>query len=411
MQFIGSLSCDKTVRRLIKKAANRFFADGDLPLMEKKNCVSLPATKSSMQEYYQLERFADREEFHARLQTYLNADAVEVEWDSGAGDRGQLKRIILINPQAAADILSEELPWVVAEKAIQDLKDVVKEGLPPIDHITEAWRKGKSSGGIPAERGHQFVDSLRVIDAAQRLVKEGKDVLLRRLSATLFGDTKRIEALSRQISFILGEQNELEEDDVFSRLGLVKHPQPMLLSGSSIYSVQLQEMLIPLAYPYLGFRPDTVYGLQNTDASIRRILTIENLASFNEAAEDRSRPSDLLLVYVAGNPTPSLLAAYNRILQSIKPSIVMHWGDIDLGGFRIAARLADSVRKVDHQLKLWQMNPLQVAPEKEVETDTKKIEAILKICQRYGWNEEFEGVSLHPAFQEQEFLAWVPPRA
>ncbi len=405
----GADACDESMRRLINKAARAVFADGELEPSVEKISVSLPATNSSLREYYRLERFADREEYHARLQIYSNAKAIKVDWDLGAGERGQLSRVTLLDPKAVVSILGEELPWEVASQAIERIAVVAKEGLPNVDHIIDAWRLGKAPAGVRAERANQLVDSMKIIDAAQKLSEGGKDVLLRRLSARLFSDSKRIEALSRQLAFLLGESADDEVDDVFARLGLVKHPQPMLLSGPPGCSVQIDGGAIPLAYPYLGFRPDSIRGLIVSNALIRRVLTIENLASFNEAADSEEKAKDLLIVYLAGNPTPSFLAAYNRILRSLGATEVLHWGDIDVGGFRIAGRLADSIRSLGYSLHLWRMNPLKVALDQQNIVSEKKVEEASTICKNYGWNEEAEGLRNYPVFQEQEYLEWIIP--
>lgn len=408
MTSAGTTACDDTIQRLIKRAARQVFAQGNLPSAEEHLAVSFPATKVSLPEYYRLERFADREEYHARLQTFINVGAVNVEWDPRAGERGQLLRVTMTSPAAAARLLGIDLPWDLTSAAIRDLKSVAKDGLPAIDHIVDGWRRGKAPGGVAADKANQFIDSMRVIDAAQRMGARDKDMLLRRLSAHLFGDTKRIEALARQIAFLLGEANGSEED-VFAGLGLVKHPQPILLSGPPSCRVQVGEDVVPLVRPYLGLRPDTIDGLQVGNEAIRRFLTIENLASFNEAAQHASNPSDMLLIYVAGNPTPSLLAAYSRLLKSAKPSTAMHWGDIDLGGFRIAARLADTAKTVGYQLDLWRMNPVESATEQNGKVSEHKINQIVAICEKYGWMRELEGFKRHPVFQEQEFITWEPP--
>ncbi|WP_232338755.1 Wadjet anti-phage system protein JetD domain-containing protein [Gallaecimonas pentaromativorans] len=405
----GADACDESMRRLIKKAARAVFADGELEPSVEKISVSLPATNSSLREYYRLERFADREEYHARLQIYSNAKAIKVDWDVGAGERGQLSRVTLLDPKVVVGILGEELPWEVASRAIAKIAAVAKEGLPNVDHIIDAWRLGKAPAGVPAERANQLVDSMMIIGAAQKLSEDGQDVLLRKLSARLFSDSKRIEVLSRQLAFLLGEPAETEEDDVFARLGLVKHPQPMLLSGPPDCRIKIEGGAIPLAYPYLGFRPDTIKGLVASNDPIRRVLTIENLASFNEAADCAEKARDLLIVYLAGNPTPSFLAAYNRILKSLETTKVFHWGDIDVGGFKIAARLADSIRAMGYNLHLWRMNPLEVALGRNKFFPEKKIIEASIICDDYGWSEEAEGLRQNPVFQEQEFLDWIPP--
>lgn len=407
----GADACDESMRRLIKKAARAVFADGALEPSVEKISVSLPATNSSLREYYRLERFADREEYHARLQIYSNAEAIQVDWDPAAGERGQLSRVTLLDPKAVVNILGEELPWEIASRAIARIESVAREGLPNVDHIIEAWSRGKAPAGVAAERANQLVDSMRIIDAAQKLSEGGRDVLLRRLSARLFSDSKRIETLSRQLAYLIGEPAETEEDNVFSRLGLVKHPQPMLLSGPHGCCIQTDETAIPLPFPYLGVRPDTVKGMIISKNPIRRVLTIENLASFNEAADKAEKATNLLIVYLAGNPTPSFLAAYNRLLKSLDPVEVLHWGDIDVGGFRIAARLADSIKPLGLRLRLWQMNPFEVALEQTNTVPCKKIDEVSTICEKYGWNEEFKGLKNHPVFQEQEFVEWMPPES
>jgi hypothetical protein len=314
----------------------------------------------------------------------------------------------MTSPTVAASLLGIDLPWDIALAAIRDLQSVAKEGLPAIDHIVDGWKCGKAPGGVAVDKAGQFVDSMRVIDATQRMGACEKDLLLRRLSAHLFGDSKRIEELARQIAFLLGGAGGSEED-VFARLGLVKYPQPMLLSGPTSCSVQVGEGVVSLARPYLGLRPDTIDSLQVGNEAIGCLLTIENLASFNEAAEDASNPNDLLLIYVAGNPTPSLLAAYRRLLVSVRPSTVMHWGDIDLGGFRIAARLADAAKTAGYQLDLCQMNPAESAADQNDKASEQKIDQITVMCEKHGWMRELEGFKQHPVFQEQEFINWEPP--
>lgn len=407
----GSTACDTTIRNMVKRVARRIFSEGDLELNKVTTSFSLPITQKSVPEYYQLERFLDREEYHARLQTYINAGSVQAEWDRSAGARGQLARVTMIDPSSASDLLGIDLPWKVAAKAIADLEAVMEEGLPAIDQITEAWRYGKAPGGITANKSKQFIDSMRVIKAAKQLGGNSRDILLRRVSAQLFGNTKRIEALARQVAFLLGNSADSDDESVFARLGLVKHPQPLLISGPPSCCITVTEGKVPLVKPYVGLRPDTIEGVVEEKMQIRQVLTIENLASFNEAAQHLTNPSDLLIIYVAGNPTPSLLFAYKRLLGSIKPLTVRHWGDIDVGGFRIASRLAESAKLVGYQLQLWRMLSTDIPNDQKCEANDLQIKEIAAICNQHGWTNELEGLTKAPYFQEQEFIEWSPPVA
>lgn len=405
---VGVDACNKTIHRLLKRMARHAFSEGNLSPTVDQSPASIPATPASLPEYFGLKSFADREEYHARLTSFVRAGAVRADWDRNAGEQRQLTRLTLGDPVEAAKLLSIELPWIIASTAIQSLEKAAAGSDLVIDHVIAGWTHGKAPGGIAAEKASQFVDSIRVIVAARRLGASNKDLLLRRVSAQLFGDSKHIESLGRPIAYLLGESDNLDEG-IFSRLGLVKHPQPMLLSGAAKCRVKVGQEYVSLPRPYIGIRPDNVDGLSLNGGRIKYFLTIENLASFNEAAEFTSNPDDLLLVYVAGNPTPSLLAAYKRLLRSANPEFVMHWGDIDVGGFRIAARLAEIAIAAGHQLQLWQMNSAEWESSPGNAVSTEQIAQIELICERYGWAEQLAGLKERPRFQEQELINWTPP--
>jgi len=84
---------------------------------------------------------------------------------------------------------------------------------------------------------------------------------------------------------------------------------------------------------------DALQGVRTTAA---RLLTVENLASFHDAA--RAPDADrALLLYTGGMPSPAWRRAYARVLDALPAGLpVWHWGDIDEGGFRIAAVRADA---------------------------------------------------------------------
>jgi hypothetical protein len=404
----GVEACNKTIYRLIQRLANRVFSDGNLSPTDDQSSVSFPATSSSLSEYFKLERFADREEYHARLQSFVRTDAVRADWDRRSSEQGQLARLTLNDPTKAAELLGIDLPWVVAATAIQHIEQVAGDSELTIAPIVDAWKHGRAPGGVTANKASQFIDSIRVIEAARRLGASDQDLLLRRVSTQLFGDSKRIESLARPIAYLLGDDS--DDENVFSHLGLVKHPQPMLLSGGADCRVHVGEGSIPLLKPYIGLRPDRIEGLSVDSGRIQHLLTIENLASFNEAAEYSDNPDDLLIVYVAGNPTPSWLAAYRRLLKSGRPTKVMHWGDIDVGGFRIAGKIAESAIEVGYSLDLWQMNAAEFTSNEQKNVPGKEqVTQIVQLCEKYGWHQELAGLKDAPVFLEQEFNEWIPP--
>ncbi|MCY7296236.1 Wadjet anti-phage system protein JetD domain-containing protein [Alteromonas sp. a30] len=404
----GYEACDNTIKKMIKRVANRLFKTGDLEAVMKLAPVSIPATKNSLPEYFNLEKSTMREAYHARLKRFINVGCVEAEWDRLAGVNGQLMRITLTNPDAAATTLALVTPWTGTMKAIELLAPFIDNRIPAVEQTIEQWRQGKTFAGASYENAQKVSDAASVIKHCLDTDTSKKDILLRRLSIQLFNDSKRIEALGSQINRLMGMDNLVESDNVFAELGLVKHPQPMLISGSPDILLTTTGGKTNLIFPYSGLRPDRLISIDSSRQKINCILTIENLASFNEAAEHETNPHDLLIIYIAGNPTPSLLSAYERIIESVNPKVLMHWGDIDLGGFMIARRLAMSARNHEHRLQLVCMDPSKALHSHSVEATERKTHLIGEICHEFGWNEEAAGLTLHPFFQEQEIIEWTP---
>src|SRR5690606_9569914 len=117
--------------------------------------------------------------------------------------------------------------------------------------------------------------------------------------------------------------------------GLVKEPQPFLLAGTGRVLLASCDAC-PVVKPFVGVSNRAITSYVG---SPRWILTIENLTTFHAASQALDGDAGLV-IYTAGMPSPTWCTAFQRILASLPASItVYHWGDIDPGGFRIAAYL------------------------------------------------------------------------
>jgi hypothetical protein len=144
------------------------------------------------------------------------------------------------------------------------------------------------------------------------------------------------------------------DEEVFGELGLVKFPPTLLLAGTCTVNSQGQQ--ITLARPYLGFAPraiDSFSGIEST----RVFLSVENLTTFHELTR-LARPGDgHLLLYSAGMPSPSWLHVYSLLLEVLPlEAKILHTGDIDAGGFRIAEFIAKAAQRQKRSLHLHGMD-------------------------------------------------------
>lgn len=157
-----------------------------------------------------------------------------------------------------------------------------------------------------------------------------------------------------------------------------------------------------IAQPYVGVAPQSVRGLAATP---KWVLTVENLTTFHLAAEALKGRDDGLVVFTGGMPSPAWVAAFRRLTGQL-PSVTIfyHWGDIDVGGFRIAARLQQSAMPEGASVRPWLMDVVHHGRGEEVSDSTR--DAMRLAALRAGWI----GFGNHPAMTlEQERVEVVLP--
>src|SRR5690606_6387509 len=155
---------------------------------------------------------------------------------------------------------------------------------------------------------------------------------------------------------------------------------------------------------WLGFPVDAVSGISTP---VRALLSIENLASFHEAAALRG-DAPVLLLYTGGMPSPAWRNAYARLLDGLPATAALyHWGDIDVGGFRIAAKLAEQAGTRSRVLHPWMMAPDELPAEVIAAGEVPPPALLASMCDwacRAGWTELAAGLQRTPRKLEQERL-------
>lgn len=204
------------------------------------------------------------------------------------------------------------------------------------------------------EQGEWFA----VLSAADRL--DGETMLERVFSQRYLGDSKRFEQQHRSRlrgvlkHYLPLDTDELTEEELFQQIGLEKYPEVFSLCGD----VTLQKAdgaQLPLGgFAYgamLDSREAAGTAFQLGD-DIRRILWIENKANYYDYLAREKRP-DEVLVFHGGFYSPARGQFFQALCRAAGPQVqLLHWGDIDLGGFQMHARLR---REVDARFACFRM--------------------------------------------------------
>jgi len=347
--------------------------------------------------------YAQRQHVHVRFAAAEHAGAVQLRWARQGGDDRPLENIRLLD----ADKLAAFLGIASRSETLQKSRDTLTPWLtthPRVIELLDAWEHLKTPRGLGTESTPDVADALLVLDALQ--LEQSEDQIVRVFSRRLFRDSKRIEALVRHIDLLTAEQlgsPARQQEEVFGALGLVKEPQPFLMVGTGSLTLESTQGC-PVAKPFIGVSGRHVVAYAGMPAWV---LSIENLTTFHQASQHPDAGAGLIL-YTGGMPSPSWCRAYATILESIPSHIsVYHWGDIDQGGFRIAAHIR---RKCIHRHAFlpWLMDATQLSGTALSEVT----EAERSRMARHAHDASWDALSRHMLAQtiEQEGIAIrLPP--
>ncbi|WP_024889136.1 Wadjet anti-phage system protein JetD domain-containing protein [Luteimonas huabeiensis] len=386
----------RVLERLLRKGERARAAGREAP-------VSLPmTTAASAGEYLALRTLEEQETFHAQIALAERDGAIAVRRDRHRGDGARLLRIAVRDLAALARHLGVEPAHARADAAAAALSPWIGR-FPVLAQVLDAWRQGRKVRGRGPEAAPELADAAR---AAAALAPAAAERILRMESARLFGDSKRLERLTPWLDLLLAGElapSGLQKEAVWAQLGLRRVPLPLLLSGCG--TVRLDDgSELPLPRPFLGVPVEAVRSVRTPAAAV---LSIENLASFHQAAAEPDAPR-LLLLYTGGMPSPAWRAVYARILRGLAPDVaVYHWGDIDAGGFRIAALLARTAGEAGAVLRPWRMSPGDLPADALAATaapSAATLSSMLRAAEAAGWNDVAQALRRTPRVLEQERL-------
>lgn len=342
----GRLTADRMLGRLLDKAER-------IPMEARRQRIieRLPQTSWLSHE---------REELYARLKDAEAASAVELEWGRFENSHN-IERVILKDVEELYRLTGRQPLESKSEAAQSALRAALSAHLPmqaPLEQlladIVASWKEGKQLiRGCGLGEVETLATCFRVLIALRVRDEAGSlETDVRTFSRKATGDSKFIERHRGPIAAMLRQLGEvpgyLDPEEALQAKGITRFPHPCLISGSLTHDG------VPLpADPYFGAAPEVVPRLA-LGRQPSWMMTIENLASFNRQV--RECRQDGLIVYTGGFPSNLTLRAILHLAgQGDFP--IYHWGDIDVGGVRIAYRIERALLEIDRKLSLHLMTP------------------------------------------------------
>ena len=290
-------------------------------------------TATQLKPYSDLRSWQQKQECDETFLAARDARAVTLQRDKLNPKDGLIERIDLMDMQALAQFLGRSTYADQLALTIDQLEPLKAE-FPVILEAVGRWSGMAKVRGLGPQDANAWIDAAKVIRACAARSQDAVAAPVREFSARLFLDSKRIEALTSQLDVLLSgsvEESPRAAAQVWQELGLFREEHPVLLAGSVHIARGRITGLIDA--PYLGLPAATI---QRVASKVTEVITIENKTTFHSEAK-RRQDDEVLLIYTAGMPSPAWRAMYMRLLVNLPLGTpVLHWGDVDEGGFRIA---------------------------------------------------------------------------
>ena len=361
-------------------------------------------TQHKLADYRQARSLEAKEAFEAVMKDARDRGAIALDWDRRDDAGSFIRRIELLNAGTLARILGQKLASDRLSEAAEILAPLA-DRYPVVSQVLERWRQLKKVRGLGPDSAQAFAQAAQTLDFLAAADMSHGDLRLRVASMAIFRSSKRVEALAVPIGVLrltsLAEEP-VQPPELWQEMGLVKDSLPALLAGS----VTVVRRLIAARpdEPYVGLAPAAVLGVK---PPVERVLSVENLTSFHAEAERlmRDGAGGVLVIYTGGMPSPAWRAMYGRILKSLPPSTqVEHWGDLDEGGMRIAAALAEVCRAHGISLAPSRMSPQDVPARFRVSACVETVSRMVDWARRAGWERLASEISEAKFTAEQEGL-------
>lgn len=339
-------------------------------------------TATNLKPYSELRSWQKKQECDETFLAARDFGAISLQRDKLSPVDGLIERVDLVDVQALAKFLGRNTYAHDLAQTIVQLAPLKAE-FPVVIEVLNRWEGMAKVRGLGPQDAVAWIDAAKIIRTCAARSPEAVAAPVREFSARLFVDSKRIEALTTHLDVLLSgsvEESPRVASQVWQELGLFREEHPVLLAGA--VHITRQRAIGLIDSPYMGLPATTIQGVVS---KVAQVITIENKTTFHSEAK-RRQDEAVLLIYTAGMPSPAWRAMYTRLLGSLPPATeVFHWGDVDEGGFRIAAVIASAAQTAGFVLQPYSMSPEDIPPEMRMTASARTLERIQHFASAAGW--------------------------
>ncbi len=313
--------------------------------------IAFPFTKKTVPEYFN-ESSLIFDEMHAVMKELERKEFLTIVWKKGI--EGHIIEKVLLNI-THIELIYDYLKRTPKEE-VENAHLKLLEGWTPkckdtpvlcafVPFVEQRIAEGKTV--------KEFVDisdldrTQRILSALFYVENNEESCYIREFSIRHFGDSKVFEEIAGVIGKIIRrfrpEFTDMDTDAIFAEYRIYKTPDYVYFKGEG--KLQLEEngnsvMELPLLKQGIGISGEDIKGIRICGKeNIRKVITIENLTTFFRWKEEGS-----LIIYLGGYHNSVRRELLQTVYREIPDAKYLHFGDIDVGGFRIYRDLCEKTQ-------------------------------------------------------------------
>ena len=321
--------------------------------------IAFPFTKRTVPEYFNESSLA-YDEIHAVLEETEQKGFLTIVWKKGR--EGHIIEKVLLNTYSVESVYAylNRTPKKVNENRHLEILEnwSSKSREMPVLGTFVSYLKQRIKEGKTVK---EFIDlsapdrTEQILSALFKVESNEEPCYIREFSIRHFGDSKIFEETSGVIGKIMRrfrpEFADMDTDAILSEYRIYRTPDyvyfkgegKLLSAGNDVPFIEL-----PLFEQGIGISGADIkrIGICGKE-SIKKVITIENLTTFFRWKEEGS-----LIIYLGGYHNSVRRELLRMVYQEIPDARYLHFGDIDVGGFRI---YRDLCRKTGSPFRTYHM--------------------------------------------------------
>lgn len=310
--------------------------------------IAFPFTKRTMPEYFNESSLA-YDEIHALLKETEQKGFLTIVWKKGK--EGHIIEKVLLNTSCIGSVYAylNRTPQKENENRHLEILEtwMSKSREMPVLGTFVSYLKRRIEEGKTVKEFIDLSDPERteqILLALFQVESNEESCYIREFSIRHFGDSKVFEEISGVIGKIMRrfcpEFIDMDTDAILSEYRIYKTPDyvyfkgegKLLLKGKDVSVIELPLLEQGIGISGEDIKRFRICGKEN----IKKVITIENLTTFFRWKEEAS-----LIIYLGGYHNSVRRELLRMVYQEIPDAKYFHFGDIDVGGFRIYRDLCE----------------------------------------------------------------------